>query len=188
MRAEFFLISLLLLTACGGRSMNKHLARDLIMAIPQEALEKKDIEVLSLLQPSRSEAVAETTLKASFRLEKVHGDWVVREVQLGHGQWEKVGNLIQALEKLKHEETQDMECKIANAIVRYREATGALPIFRNYIELSDALSPHFLTPLIRLDAWRRPFQAECIGQVITIRSFGPDGRSQTTDDIVRTLP
>ena len=73
MRFEYFLISVLLLTACGGRSMNQHLARDLIMEIPEETLEKEDIEVVTLTQVSGSEAIAETTLKTAFRLEKVQG-------------------------------------------------------------------------------------------------------------------
>jgi hypothetical protein len=189
MRLQYILISLLLLTACGGRSMNKHLARDLIMDIPQESMEKKDIEVLNVTQVSGSEAIAETTLRAAFRLEKARGAWVVREVRLGHGQWEKVSSLVQALEKVKTEETREVLDRVAEAVLEYHKANGILPVFVDYIGLSDLLSPKYLSPLIRLDSWRQPLGAESTGSnSILLRSAGPDGRFFTNDDICRALP
>jgi hypothetical protein len=188
MRFEYLLISLLLLTACGGRSMNKNLARDLIIEIPGETLEKEDIEVIKVMQVSGSEAIAETTLKTAFRLEKVSGTWVVREVRIGNGQWEKVSNLFQAIEKVKSEETSGMLDKIDEAIRKYRNANGTLPVFKDYIGLSDLLSPKYITPLLRLDSWRRPFWAERTQtDTIVVRSAGPDGRYYTDDDLSRTI-
>jgi hypothetical protein len=189
MRIRYLLASVLLLAGCGGRSMSKHLARDLIMEIPQETLEKKDVEVVNITQVSGSEAIAETTLKAAFRLERHRGEWVVREVRLGHGQWEKVDNFARTLVELKIGETREMLSRIAEAIRKYRESNGALPVFKDYISLSDALSPNYLTPLIRLDSWRRPLQAERTGpDSIVIRSAGPDGKFGTNDDLIQTFP
>ena len=188
MRSGYFLISLLFLTACGGRTMNTRLARDLITEIPRDTLEKSDIEVLTITQVSGSEAIAETRVKTAFRFEKVRGNWVVREIRLGHGQWEKVSNFGQALARIKIEETGEMLDRIAEAARKYREVNGALPSFRDYIGLSDQLSPAFLTPLIRLDSWRRPFSAERTpSNAIVVRSAGPDGRYFTNDDIIRTV-
>jgi hypothetical protein len=125
----------------------------------------------------------------AFRLEKVRGVWVVREVRLGHGQWEKVGNLVQALEKVKSEETSEMLSRVAEAILKYRKENGTLPVFMDYIGLSDVLSPKYMTPLIRLDAWRRPLGAERAGaDSILLRSAGTDGQFGTDDDIRRTVP
>jgi hypothetical protein len=188
MRFEYLLISALLLTACGGRSMNKNLARSLIIEIPGETLENEDIEVVKVMQVSGSEAIAETTLKTAFRLEKSGGKWVVREVRLGHGQWEKVTNLIQTLDQVKSKETSEILEKLDEAIRKYRDANGALPVFKDYIGLSDLLSPKYITPLPRLDSWRRPFWAEITKQnSIVIRSAGPDGRYFTDDDLSRTI-
>lgn len=188
MRLEYFLISFLLLTACGSRKMNTHIARDLIMEIPRDALEQSDVEVMSITQVSGTEAIAETRVKTAFRFERVRGKWVVREIRLGHGQWEKVDNFGQALERVKIEETGEMLDRIAEATRRYREANGALPSFNDYVGLSDQLSPTFLTPLMRLDSWRRPFLAERIqSKSVVIRSAGPDGRYFTNDDITRTV-
>jgi hypothetical protein len=189
MRLQYVLISLLFVTACGGRSMNKHLARDLIMEVPKETFDKKDIEVLKIIQVGGSEAIAETSLKTAFRLEKDHGVWVVREVRLGHGQWEKVENFFRSLQEVKSAETGETLDRIAAAIRKYQKENGSLPVFQDYIGLSDLLSPRYLTPLIRLDAWQRPFAAERTGSnTIIIRSAGSDGKFGTSDDIFRTSP
>jgi len=189
MRFECFLVSALLLTAgCGARSMNRDLARDLIIQVPGETLEKEDIEVVRVTQVGGSEAIAQTNVKAAFRLEKVRGNWVVREVRLGHGQWEKVNNLVETLETVRRQETQEMLDRIAEAIRKYQEANGALPVFSDYIGLSDLLSPRYLTPLIRLDSWRHPLGAERTPASVVLRSAGPDGQFGTKDDILRTVP
>jgi hypothetical protein len=188
MRLQHILILVLFLTACGGRSMNKRLARDLIMELPRDTLEKKDVEVLKVIQVTGSEAIAETTMKTAFRLEKHRGVWVVREIRLGHGQWEKVDNFVRTLDSVKAAETREMLDRIAEAIEKYRKGKGALPDFNDYIGLSDILSPTYLTPLIRLDAWRRPLWAEHTGSRIVIRSLGPDGLYGTADDIIRNIP
>lgn len=189
MRLQPVLIALLLFgAACGGRSMNKHLARDLIVEFPRDTFEKKDIDVLSITQISGSEAIAETTLKTAFRLEKDHGVWVIREIRLGHGQWEKVDSFVKTLENVKSAETGEMLDRIVAALTKYLEQNGKLPVFQDYIALSDLLSPLYLTPLIRLDAWRRPFGAERTESgSIVVRSAGSDGKFGTSDDIFRTF-
>jgi len=189
MRYAILLTAILSLTACGGRTIDANLARDLIEGIPQEALEKQDVEVVTVTQVGGSEAIVETRLKAAFRFERVQGKWVVRDVRIGHGQWEKISNLLQTLEALKTEQTRKSLDRIAEAILKYREANGSLPVFKDYVSLSDLLCPTYLTPLIRLDAWERPLAAERPDKnMILLRSAGPDGKFGTGDDILRTVP
>jgi hypothetical protein len=187
MRFLYLVFPILLLSACGGRNIHTGNARDLIISIPQEALEKEDIDVVKVTQSSGAEAVVETRLNTAFRMEKVSGKWEVREVRLGHGQWEKIGNLVRTLELVKIEETRDMLDKIAQSIQAYQKATGALPEFTDYISLSDKLSPKFMTPLIRLDAWRRPLGAARTNDSIAIWSNGPDGNPGNRDDIRKSV-
>jgi hypothetical protein len=79
--------------------------------------------------------------------------------------------------------------RIGEAIAKYQASNGSLPVFTDYVSLSDLLSPEFLTPLIRLDSWRRPLAAERRdSSSIVIQSAGPDGKFGTGDDIVRTFP
>jgi hypothetical protein len=188
MKFAYPLICMLLFAGCAARSINTNLARDAIVEIPQGALEKEDVEVMKLGRISGSEAIAETRLKTAFRLEKVKGQWVVREIKLGHGHWEKIGNLSEALEHVKIEETKIMIGRITEAIQKYRESTGNLPSFKSYVALSDQLSPKYLTPLIRLDSWRQPLEAmQSDANTILVCSAGPDGKFHTADDICKTI-
>ena len=78
--------------------------------------------------------------------------------------------------------------QVAEAVRKYRESTGNLPAFKDYIALSDQLSPQYLTPLIRLDSWRQPLEAERPNaETILLRSAGPDGKFGTADDIRHTV-
>ncbi len=176
------------LASCGGRKLSGDKARDLIIHLPQEALQKEDIEVVNIRQVGGSEAVLETRLKTAFRLEKDGDEWVVRDVRVGNGQWEKVKNLQQALTAVRIEETRDMLDRIIGAIRKYRETNGSLPACKDYVALSDLLSPAFLTPLIRLDAWRQPLAAAARNNSITVWSAGPDGKHGTADDIRGAFP
>jgi hypothetical protein len=188
MRSEYLLLALMLLTACGGRKINADIAADAILNMPRESFAKKHVNVVGITQTSGSEAIVETRIHAAFRLEKVRNLWVVKEVRLGHGQWEKVGNFEKALEMVRTEETRKMLDRIAEAILKYRDSKGSLPLFKDYVSLSDLLSPMYLDPLIRLDAWRQPLEAlPQDSKGIQLRSAGPDGKFGTNDDINKAI-
>jgi hypothetical protein len=181
---RIFLLSplLLFLTACGGRAINKRIAQDIIAG--DGFFNKGQIQVDSVTQTGSGEAVVQADVLAAFRLEKVHGIWRIREIRLGNGQWEKFDDVLGALNAIKIEETKRMLEAVAGAIDRYRANNGRLPEFTDYVSLSDALSPGFLDPLVRLDAWRNPLAAfaQSPGR-IEIVSAGPDGTMGTSDDI-----
>jgi hypothetical protein len=146
------------------------------------------VEVVKVIQISGSDAVVETRLRTAFKLEKTKNGWVAREVRIGGAQWEKVSNLEQALEMVRIEETQQMLERIAGAIIKYREAKGSLPAFKDYVSLSDLLTPSYLSPLIRLDAWKRPLEAaRQDSNSILLQSAGPDGTPGTPDDIQKII-
>jgi hypothetical protein len=188
MKFAYALICVLFFTGCAARTINHNLARDIIVDIPQGALEKEDVDVIKLSGIGGSEAIAETLLKTAFRLEKVKGQWVVREIKLGHGQWEKIGNLTEAIERVKIEETKILVDRIVEAIQKFRESTGSLPAFKDHVALLDQLSPKYVTPLIRLDSWRQPLDAtHSDANTIQVCSAGPDGKFRTTDDICKTI-
>lgn len=179
------LVPSLVLTACGGRTINKKNAQDIIGG--QGFFKKETLDIESVSETSPGEAIVQAKLPATFRLQKVHGKWEIREVRVGNDQWEKLDDFVAALNRIKAEETQKMLSEVASAIERYREKNGRLPDFRDYVSLSDALSPDYLPTLIRLDAWRNPLAA--IGTApatVQLISAGPDGKIGTTDDIVLT--
>ena len=174
---------LLLLPACGGRKMNDTLARDLIVGMNSDAIRKSDVEIVNVQQITGGGAVAETRARVAFRFENTGNGWRVREMRIGHGQWENVENIERALNQIRTENTKELLTRIAEAIQKYREANQRLPLFNDFVDLSDQLSPGFMTPLVRLDAWQRPFEARASESGILLGSAGPDGIMGNQDDI-----
>jgi hypothetical protein len=188
MKICLFLAVVLLFTACAGRKITNRHAQSVISNNALAPLNDSDIEVVSVSQTSKSEAIVETKIKTAFRLEKKGNHWTVQEARPGHGQWEKMRNIEQALTQIKIAETQDMLNRIADAILLYKRSNGKAPVFKDYVSLSDILSPQYLTPLLRLDAWTRPLEAiPSAPSAILLRSAGPDGNIGTKDDISLTV-
>jgi hypothetical protein len=172
---------------CGGRAISKKSARSAIIGSPAAVLEKNDVEVLSITSAGADEAIAETRLNAAFRLVRKDGDWVVREIRLGKGQWERIDDVVRAVEQIKMEQTRELLAKVAAAIDAYRQKSGRLPDFKDYVSLTDSLHPQFMTPLIREDAWAHPLAAvRQSPSTILLISAGPDGKPGTPDDITLT--
>ena len=164
--------------------MNDNLARNLIIGMSsKDAMQKSDVEIVKLQQTTGSEAIAETRTRIAYRFENSGNVWRVRELRIGHGQWESVENIERALNQVKTEETKQLLARIAEAIQKYREANKRFPSFKDFVDLSDQLAPGFMTPLVRLDAWQRPFEASMSGSNILLRSAGPDGIMGSQDDI-----
>ena len=177
----------LITSACAGRTISNKLAQDAIVGAHAQTLADRDLEVLSIIQLGPRDAIAETRLHTAFRLQKTGDDWVVREVRIGRGEWEKLDDVLRALQQYKIDETSRLLDRIFSAVDSYREKNGRLPQFRDYIELSDALYPLHLSPLIREDPWKQPLTATRISpDTIRLSSVGPDGKPGTPDDIERT--
>lgn len=174
----------LLLNGCGGRSINKKLARDVIVGSHSNTVTEHDLQVLSVTQLGSSEAIVETELHTSFHLQKVGGQWIVREARVGQGPWQKMDDIMRTLEQAKIDETRQLFERIAAAIAAYRQKNGHLPQFTDYLGLSDAIFPLYLSPVVRLDPWNHPFTATWLdSHTILLVSAGPDAKLGTEDDI-----
>jgi len=179
------LVFLVGMAACGGRTVTRRSAEKLLVNLPSGILDEKDVEVLGVSQLTSGNAVVETKVRAAFALEKVNGEWVVRQVRVGNGQWESIDNLRAALDRIKTEQTRLLLETVASSIGRYREKNGRLPVFDNYQALSDALYPDYQAEPLRLDAWRQPIRAYREGNdTVKLVSSGPDEKPDTPDDII----
>jgi hypothetical protein len=173
-----------LLTACGGRMLNKNMAQNLIANLPGDLLKQEDFVVEGVSQTNASNAVIRTKINAAFRFQKVDGKWIPREVRLGNDQWESVDDLVKALRKVKEDKTKVFLDTVSEAIEKYCRKNGELPGFNDYDSLSDPLAPEYLDPLIRLDAWERQLHAVRLGSnSVKLISAGADGKLGSNDDI-----
>jgi hypothetical protein len=175
------------LTACGGRMINKKTARDAIVGIIPEGLDPDEVDVDSVSQIGSKDAVVETRLKVAFKLENVHGRWVVREIRVGDRPWEPFDQILKALDQVKIVETRRLLEEASRSIAGFVRDNGRVPEFQGFVSLSDALYPGYLKNIIRYDAWQRPFAAVLTGRNrIRMSSMGPDGLAGTADDIELT--
>ena len=69
-----------------------------------------------------------------------------------------------------------------------RRERGAFVVSDRESVLIDHLSPHYLTRVIRVDPWHRPYHYEGQQERYSLRSLGPDGKPNTPDDIVVSGP
>ncbi len=175
----------LFLAGCGGRTVSKGAAQKLLVSLPSGILDKKNVEILSVSQIGGRDAIVVTDVRAAFKLEKVKGKWTVREVRIGNDEWIDIDDLAEAVTRVKTEQTRKSLEEIASSVGRYREQNGRLPDFADYVGLSDALSPEFQSPTVRLDAWRQPLAAFRMDEyTVRLISAGPDGEMGSADDIV----
>ena len=178
------LILPLLLAGCGGRAVNKKTAHGAIIRSSGDMLRGEDVDIRSASPMGSNRAVAEATVRVGVSLEKVKGEWTVRDIRLGRDEWVPMEDLVLALERIRTEQTRGLLESVAAALERYYSEKQALPEFQNYITLSDALHPAYMSPLIRLDAWRRPLLAYRSGiNAVRLLSKGADGSEGTGDDI-----
>jgi hypothetical protein len=183
-RAVFSLLLILSVSACAARSINKKMAHDLIVALPEGAFGKDDISIQSVSQTGANHAIAVAGVRVAFKLERVQGDWQIQEVRLGNTEWVRLDSFMRALDQVKSADTRDLLEQVAAAAEKYVKKNGALPEFTDYVSLSNSLNPDYMPTLIREDAWRRPLAAYRLGpKVLRLVSAGPDGKLGSSDDI-----
>jgi hypothetical protein len=181
------LLILAFVSGCGGRTLTKKSAHSAIIRSTGDIFRDQDVDVKSVSQTSGDQGVVQADVLAAFTLGKADGEWKVESVRLGDHSWEKLEEILAALQEIKVRETRELLQGVASALEDYVRKNGALPGFTDYVSLSDALSPAYMTPLIRLDAWRNPLAAYHAGpDAVRLVSAGPDGKFGTADDIELT--
>lgn len=171
------------LSACGGKSTEEQIGEALGRLSAGEF--KKDQLVVENLSESAGFATAEITLRTAVKMRKEKGEWVIEEVRLGDRRWEKAERLIAALNAVRREAAVDQLRQISEGIVRYRLATSQPLPEGGFEELIDTLTPTHLAQAIRLDPWFNPFRFQSLGsEGYDLRSAGPDGAFDTSDDVI----
>ena len=160
-------------------------AREQIAQLANAELATDDVIVERVVSQTESLAIAEATVKLTFQWEKdADGEWRIVRVRLGSGRWVEVEPLLGAVETLENDRTQASLEKLVDGVRTYVARNGDLPRIETSGYLSDVLHPLFMSDLVREDAWGSNILYESEGGRFRLVSPGPDGLSDTDDDIV----
>ena len=157
------------------------IARMAGIELPSDAVRIKEISSFG------NSATVVAQIETAFRL--VKGDknkWRVAEIRTGDRRWENVEMLVRALNAEKTQRARAELESIATALESYRREHGSYVEAKNEMALIDRLNPRYLNEIIRVDPWHKPYEYEGSRDSFVLRSAGPDEKTNTEDDIVRT--
>ena len=158
------------------------------VALPSDAVRIREISPFGLSIGSESAALVVAFVQADFRLARDARGWRVAEFKSGNREWVNVGGLPAAMDQVKRAAAADELSTIAKALSDFRRERGSFVVSDSESVLIDHLSPRYLTRVIRVDPWHRPYQYEGQQDHYSLRSLGPDGKPNTPDDIVVSGP
>lgn len=164
------------LSAKEARRLIAHLAG---IELPSDAVRVKSVSALG------SSAVVEAEVSTAFRFVLgTDGKWRVAEIRTGDNKWEDVDMIVRAINQEKSERARAELETVATALESFRRERGFYIEGKTAGVLLDQLNPLYLSRIIRVDPWHRPYQYEGNRGMYVLRSVGLDGKANTADDIV----
>jgi hypothetical protein len=165
------------------------LAELLGVALPSDAIRIQAVSPLALPFSSKPSALIEALVAAEFRFQKgPKGSWRAVALRTGTRAWVDPEIVFTAVNMEGVNEARAELGTIAKALEDFRGQRGFYVESKSEAALIDLLSPRYLSRVIRLDPWRRPYRYEGTRDQFTLRSLGPDGKENTPDDIVFSKP
>jgi hypothetical protein len=158
------------------------------ISLPSDQVRIKDLSSLDLPFGSESSALIESSIQVDFGLARDTNGWHVSEFKSGNRDWTNLDAFATALNDVKRANATSDLAAIANALIDFRRQRGSFVVSDKESVLIDHLSPHYLTRVIRVDPWHRPYQYDGQQDRFSLRSVGPDGKPNTPDDVVVSGP
>lgn len=147
--------------------------------LPSNAVRVREVSMLG------SSAVVVAQVETSFRFVKGDdGKWSVAEIRTGDNRWEDLGMLLRAVNTEKTARARAEIETLATALEAYRRERGFYVVADGESALIDQLNPRYLTRVVRVDPWHKPYLYAGTPDSYTLRSAGADGEENTPDDVV----
>ena len=163
------------------KEARKVIARLAGIDLPSDAVRVKSISSFG------DAYVVVAQVETAFRVVKGDNDkWRVAEIRTGDRRWEDVDMLVRALDAEKTSRVRAELETIVTALESYRREHGAYVEAKTEATLIDHLNPRYLARIIRVDPWHTPYEYEGTRTNFVLRSAGPDGKSNTADDLTVT--
>ena len=156
--------------------------------LPSDDVRIKDISPFGLSIGSESSALVTALVRADFRFAREASGWRLAQFKSGNRDWVNVTDVPAAMDQIKRSTASEELSTIAKALSDFRRDRGSFVVSDKESVLIDHLSPRYLTRVIRVDPWHRPYHYEGQQNTYSLRSLGPDGKPNTPDDIVVSGP
>jgi hypothetical protein len=156
--------------------------------LPSDDVRIKEVSPFGLPLGSETPALVTALVRADFRLARDAKAWRVTEFKSGNRDWVSIPGLTAAIDQIKRTAASEDLSKIVKALSDFRRERGTFVVSDKESVLIDHLSPHYLPRVIRVDPWHRPYQYDGQQDHYSLRSVGPDGKPNTSDDIVVSGP
>ena len=173
-----------------ARELTTKRARCLVAALFGVTLPSDDVRVREVspfglsIGSSDAPALIGTLVRLDFRLARDQRGWQVASIKSGNREWVDVRDMAAGVDQLKRSSATADLSEIAQALDSFHRERGTFVVSDKESVLIDHLSPRYLTRVIRVDPWHRPYQYEGQQAQYSLRSLGPDGKPNTGDDIV----
>jgi hypothetical protein len=132
------------------------------------------------------EAIVDAQIDLAFRMKETDQGWRVVDVRLSDGTWESVELLRKAVDSEKVSVAAKDLRLLALGVEAFRTERGFYPEVETVRALVDHVSPRFLSTIVREDPWHMPYYYRHTPSGFEIGSTGPDGKPDTSDDVLVT--
>jgi hypothetical protein len=155
---------------------------------PSDAIRIQSVEPMAVPLASQSSATVVAWVRVDARLLNDKTGWRVSELRTGSHDWVKLEPLVAAVNEEKQKMARSDMDLIARALEMYRKDRGFYIVSDSHAVAIDHLSPRYLAHVIRVDPWHQPYKYQGDRDRFTLRSAGPDGKADTSDDIQLVRP
>jgi hypothetical protein len=155
---------------------------------PSDAIRIQDVAPLSFPLASQPSALVVAWIRVDARLLNGSKGWEVSELRTGTAEWVKLDSMIAALNQSKQQQTREELESMAKALEVFRGERGFYIVSDRHSVAIDHLNPRFLPRVIRVDPWHQPYKYDGQRDRFILRSSGPDGKDNSTDDITLSSP
>jgi hypothetical protein len=155
--------------------------------LPSDVVRIQEVSPLGVPLASQPSAIVVALIAVNARIvnDRERGQHV-SELRTGHRDWVQLEPLAASVDKEKQEQARGELAWMAEALEKFRQDRGFYIISDLHTVAMDHLNPKYLPRVIRLDPWQRPYKYQGERERFTLRSFGPDGKDGTADDIELT--
>jgi hypothetical protein len=155
------------------------------VSLPSDDVRIRDVSPFGFsFGSSDASALIVALVRLDFRLVRDRQGWRVTDVKSGNRDWVSVVAIPGSLDQLKRTAATEELSLLAQALDSYRRERGFFVVSDKESVLIDHLNPKYLSRVIRVDPWSRPYQYDGDQTRYSLRSVGPDGKPNTPDDIV----